>query len=284
MSLNTIISKELASALAELKVDDITAIVRAGAAGLDPASLYAGVRAVARGEDVPLPTTGGSPRPLTINAWSFVFDHGQYHDTYGLDGAAAGRLKDLLRTDAEAALEEITAVVTKSLRQRGSQRAVRVTKDGMPGGGTTDHTPAAPGRQGGAELKAAIRLSPALYGMYDFVAEDTDRPGPDHFRVPLGGGLYATFSNKRGAIDVARLCRVNGRTHPLCEGRVKFWMEGRPPVAGPDIPERVTFDGRLGPNERPPPNPSAKAKTEVAPREPRQSPPQGSRGKASDDE
>jgi len=272
MSLNTIINQGLAEALAALKVEDINAIVRAGAAGLDPASLYAGVRAVARGEDVPLPTTGGSPRPLTINAWSFVNDHGQYHDTYGLDGATAGRLKDALRTDADAALEEITTVVTKSLRQKGSQRAVKVTKDGMPGGGTTDHTPSAPGRQGGAELKAAIRLSPALYGMYNFVVEDMDRNGPDHFRVPLGGGLYATFPNKRGAIDVARLCRVNGRHHPLCEGRVKFWMEGRPPVAGPDIPERITFDGKLGPNDRPPANPSAKAKTEASPSKSKQGP------------
>jgi hypothetical protein len=254
MALSDIISLDLARRLDALGVEDFSAIVKAASVGFGPAKLKQGVSAIARGESPDLPAGLGQAKPLNIIAWSFCTDHGQYADTYGLSVARAAELKDQLRKDPEPALAEIRSVVSARLAARGSQRPVVVLRDGIPGVHAGDHPPTRP-RQGGVDLKKEIVQNGALYGMYKFVAEDTGRAGNLRFRVPLGSGLFAVFPNKAGAIDVARLCRVNGRSHPSIVDHVAFWRDNKAPVFGDDIPERVTFDGRLKPGEQPPPDP-----------------------------
>lgn len=260
MSLNDSMSKEVAQRVSALQVEDIVVLVKCLSLGFPPSELHSGATRVANGENVPVPSHLGSPNPIKINAWSFVNDHGQYADTYGLTDGRAGELKGMLRTDTEAGIRAITDVVTAALAKRGSNKPVLVSRDGMPGAGQTDHKQG-PGQQGGADLKVEISKSPTLYGMYQFDTEDTGRPGPMRYRVKLGGGLYAVFPSKRGAIDVARICRVKGRHDESIAGRVVFWRDDKPPLSGPDVPAKVTFDGRARPGEPLMPDPVEIART-----------------------
>jgi hypothetical protein len=260
MSLNDVVSPVVAGTLSALSEDEFLILVKSLSLGFPPLELRAALARVANEEEVPLPSSLGRPRALKINAWSFVNDHGQYADTYGLSDSEAGHLKGLLRDDPDTGIKQITEKVTTALRVRGSNRPVHVSREGMPGAGKTDHRPA-PGKQGGADLKAEILKNPSAYGMYKFEVEDTGRPGPLRFRVSLGAGLYSVFPSKSGAIDVARLCRVNGRDFEPIAGRVVFWRDGKAPLHGPDIPKQVEFDGRLKPGEEAPARPVEKAST-----------------------
>jgi len=260
MSLNDSMSQETAKRLSVMTSEDLITLVKSLSLGFQPTELHSAIGRVSNGEVVPVGSKLGTPRPLTINAWSFVNDHGQFSDTYGLTDGAAGELKGKLRTAPDDAVKEITAIVSAALAKRGSNRPVLVTRDGMPGSGKTDHKPA-PSQQGGADLKMEIAQNPTLYGMYAFDAEDTGRPGPYRFRVRLGSGLYAVFPSKKGAIDVARICRVKGRDDPAIAGRVVFWRDGKPPLTGPDIPDKIAFDGRQKPDEPLIPEPVSSAAT-----------------------
>lgn len=261
MALNGIIGSELAAKLASLTADDFAALARAGSLGLSPAKLHEGVKAIAAGAQYDLPRGGGLPKPITIQAWSFVRDHGQYHDTYGLSSARAGELTDQLRKDPDSACAEIAAIVTAALRQRGSPRAVVVNTAGMPGAPTTDHSARPVTSSNRNALKEEIRRSPATYGLYRFVAEDTGRAGGERYAVRLGGGLVAFHQSKQGAVDTARICRRLGRQSPLIVSSVAFWIQGRSPTYGDAIPAKVSFDGVLGPNQQPPEDPVPRDKT-----------------------
>lgn len=261
MALNGIIGPELAGKLASLTADDFAALARAGSLGLSPSKLFEGVQAIAGGDRYDLPKGGGLPKALTIQAWSFVKDHGQYHDTYGLTSARAGELTDLLRKDPDAARAEITTIVTAALRQRGSPRPVVVNTAGMPGAPTTDHSARPVTSSNRNALKDEIRRAPATYGLYRFVADDTGRAGGERYSVRLGGGLYAFHQSKQGAIDSARICRRHGRRHALIASSIALWLAGKNPLYGDAIPSKVVFDGVLGPNETYPEDPVPKGQT-----------------------
>nr|QKK35416.1 putative PAS-rich protein [Erysiphe necator associated polymycovirus 4] len=260
MSLSDVISPEVLGRLSALSLEDYEVLASVTSLGYRPGELYLAVSALADGKDVKLPEGGGQPRPLTINAWSFVSDKGQYHDTYGLSSARAGEIKDLLREDREAARAAIVEVVSARLRTRGSNKPLHVSFDGMPGGAGGDKSQSQ-GRRPGADLKREIAGDSSRYGQYSFVAEDTDRSGAMRFKVPLGAGLWATYQNKTGAIDVARITRVKGRDHPLVVDHVYFWRSGKTPLRGADIPEKIRFNGILAPSAPMPPNPVDKAAT-----------------------
>nr|CAD7829826.1 proline-alanine-serine rich protein [Beauveria bassiana polymycovirus 3] len=262
MSLHDVVSKDAAERLAELTLGDIDLVLKVASLGLSATNIHEGVLALSEGRDYEPPRKLGGPRAITINAWSFVSDRGQYHDTYGLTDGRAGELKTLLRGETDQGISEITSVVTAALQKKGSNRPVRVVRDGMPGISKTDGAPS-PGKQSGADLKLEIAKHPQIYGMYKFDVEDTGRPGALRYKCHLGHSLYACFQNKRGAIDVARICRVNGRRHPAVDGRVYFWRDDKSPLAGSDIPEQCSFDGKLLPMEPTPPKVVSKAKTEA---------------------
>jgi len=261
MSLNGVISEELAKILANLKLEDVEAVIRAASLGLGPPQLLNGIQAVARGDDVPLPTGGGAPKPIVIQAWSFVRDRNQYHDTYGLTSAQAGDLMDLLRTDQDKGIAEITTIVSAHLRQRGSNKAVSVVTEGMPGSAPSSSQSGQVGKAGKGALKDEIRHDPSYYGLFQFQAQDTGRSGSERYRVRLGCALYATHPSKVGAIDVAKICRKHGRHYPLIADRICLWIAGGNPLYGDAIPEKVKFDGMLAPNDTIPADPVAKDKT-----------------------
>jgi len=283
MSLNGVIDEELAERLAGLSTEDFAAIARAGSLGLSPTQLRAGVQTILNGDVSDLPSGGGQPKPLIVQAWSFARDKGQYHDTYGLSSAQAGELTDLLRANAEEAVKKITEIVTTHLRTKGSNRPVQVNLAGLP---SSTHAPQAVngGRTGRGVLKDEIRQDPAFFGLFQsFVVEDTGRTGSERFRVRLGGGLYATHPSKQGAIDTARVCRKHGRHHDLVAGSVAFWLEGKPPQYGDSIPAKVTFDGKLPPNGNVPADPVVKDKTVAQPAD-GSTPPQRSKSASPDNE
>jgi hypothetical protein len=265
MSFTNIVDAGLCEKLRELTVSELTALVKASSLGMPPQRIHECIAAVNAGEDPELPGMAGAPHPVTIQAWSFVRDRGQYQDTYGLSSARAGELADLLLSDTEKGVAEITAVVTAALRHKGSARPVVVNTTGLPTKRGGSPPSIGVGKAGRGALKEEILKNPAVFGLYRFAAEDTGRPGPLHFRVRLGGGLYAAHPSKVGAVDAARLCRVHGRSFPPIVDRIYFWPEGKTPVCGVDIPERVVFDGVLGPSEDPPADPVVKPRTEAPP-------------------
>jgi len=261
MALKHVISEDLASKLSELTVEEISCLVKASSLGLKPSQLHAGIQALAEGSEYELSAAGGAPRPIVIQAWSFVRDRGQYHDTYGLTSAKAGELSDLLRTDREKGVAEITAVVTAALRKKGSAKPVTVSTLGLPGIPTAESGMASTTGANHDALKEEIKRSPAEYGLYKFTVEDTGRSGGQRFRVRLGGGLYAIHASKRGAVDVARITRKHGRTHELVAGNVALWIDGKSPLIGADIPTKISFTGQLLANQPLPADPVAKDKT-----------------------
>jgi hypothetical protein len=263
MSLNTIVSQDLASRLADLTVADLRTIVKVASLGYNAEAIHAGLGGVARGEEPELPKGVGAPRPLKIMAWSFVKDRGQYHDTYRLTSAKAGELADLLLRDVDAGREEIRSIVAGALSARGSNKPVEVDVTGVPGATSAQTGAPVLGRSAVAALKAEIRTNSGIYGSYRFDAEPTGRVGPSAFRVRLGGGLYATFQSKEGAVAVARICRVKGRRYPLVVDHVALWLEGKTPLYGDDIPSKVEFTGAASPSAPLLADPAGRTKTEA---------------------
>lgn len=261
MSLSDVVVGDALQRLSALKLEDFTVIASATSLGYKPEGLFQAVRSLKDGQAVELPRGGGQPKPLTINAWSFVNDREQYHGTYLLPSTRAIEIKELLLKDREAAKAAILEVVSARIAARGSNKEPRVSFDGMPGSaGGADNT--ARVTHVGADLCEEIKKDSARYGQYKFKPEDTDRTGSLRFKVPLGMGLYATYQNKRGAVNVARIVRVKGRFDELVVEHVHFWMPGKPWLSGSDIPEKVTFDGKLAPSQQAPANPVPSAKTE----------------------
>jgi len=262
MSLNDIISAALLDKLTELKVEHINAIVKASAAGFKSEALVQGLRSLKEGAVVPTPSTLGQAKPLVINAWSFCSDRGQYAETYGISTSRAGEIKDLLRLDVDKGIAEVTKIVTDHQARKGSIKPILVTRVGIPGQ-VAGSDPDAGAQRAGADLKAEIRRNGNIYGMHKFDAVDTGREGNLHFACNLGAGLRACFSNKAGAVSVARICRVKGRHDPLIVPYIVFWPHGKNPRVGADIPSSITYDGKLKPGEKILPEPADKAKTEA---------------------
>jgi len=262
MPVSDFVTPELAAKLANVTPDEYSNLVKLTSLGMTPSQVIEAVQALNAGNDPELPTTGGRPKVLTIQAWSWLNDPAQYRDTWGCTTAEAAALKDKFETDADAAVKELTDLLNTKNRSRGSTRPIAVTTANSPGGGS----PGQPGNPGAgkamrAALKDHIRTNPVLFGSYNFTAEDTGFPGNMRFRVRLGGGLYAVAPSKTAAVDVARIARVEGRRHPLVTDHVVFWLEGKPPLVGSHIPEKVTFDGKLRPNDAAPADPTPKDKT-----------------------
>lgn len=259
MSLSSIVTEEVLQRLSQLQVEDYDSIASLFSVGYAPHALAEAVASAAGGRDPQLPMNGGQPRALKINAWSFCSDQGQYHDTYGLSSSRAAEIKDLLRADAEAGRREIQEIVSTRLRIRGSTRPVTVSFDGMPG--SAPRTGANQSSEQGADLKREIARDSARYGQYRFTPEDTERPGMFRFRIHLGRGLYATYQNKSGVINVARIARVHGRYHELVRGLIYFMVNDGDFKFGGDVPSRIEFDGILQPGADVPRAPSPKAAT-----------------------
>jgi len=271
-TLNDFISVELAMKALSLSTEELAAIVQATSVGFQPANLPTALKTISDGGVVALPSTLGQARPLTIHAKSFVNDPGQYRDTYGLTVAQAADLREKLETEPDEAVDDIRKIVTAALQKRGSNKPVRITRHG-DGTNAADTSFLPPDDAYNKQLKVEIRANSAIYGMYKFDAVDTGRGDDLRYKVKLGAGLYAVFKNKAGAVDIARITRVKGRDHPIVSSKIAFWRDGKAPLFGADIPEAVTFDGKLSPNDALPPDPVSKAQTELPLRGSGQAPP-----------
>lgn len=264
MAVSNIVSKDLAAKLSELSLGDFKALTQAGSLGLTPDDLCEHVHAINSGGNPEFPRGVGRPKPIKVLAWSFVNDRAQYHDTYGLETTRAAELKDMLLAETDKGVAEITRVVTEVVRRRGSTKPVAVLTTGLPGTPGTGAGVSQAGGVGRGALKDQIRQKPAQYGLYSFTAEDTGRTGSTRFRCGLGGGFYSTHPSKQGAVDIAKIARVEGRDFPLIADRVAFWLDGSKPLFGDDIPTKAVFSCQLPPHEPAPADPVIAPKT-VAP-------------------
>ncbi|UOK20168.1 hypothetical protein [Diplodia seriata polymycovirus 1] len=259
------LTQEQASSIAELSTAEISAVIKLASLGLRPGGISEYATAIRDGKVPEPPSPNTAAKPITIVAWSFLKDRGQYHATYGLTAPRAGELTELLLTDADAAAREIATIVSDALRQRGSPRPVHVSLDGVPSRTKVGGEGAPTGDGGLRLLSQEIALNPGTYGSYRFTTESTGRPGAMAYRVRLGGGLCALAQSKKLAIAAARITRIKGRTDPLVRDFVAFWAEGSSVKFGTDIPAKIAFDGRLGPNEALPADPTTRATTTSGP-------------------
>lgn len=255
-----------AESIAALDEDVVTAIVKLASLGLRSSDISGYASDLAAGKDRGPPSPNTSPRPVKIVAWSFVKDRGQYHGTYGLSAARAGELTELLLSDPDAAATTISTIVSEKLRRNGSQKPVHVSLAAIPRASGKDGTPP-PSNDGGLRLiRSEIRANSGVYGSYKFVPQATGKLGAHSFRVSLGAGLYVYAQSKQLAVAAARVCRIKGRKDELVQHLVAQQTGDSSPKFGADISEKISFDGRLGPNDVPPPVPGTRAKT-VAPGE-----------------
>jgi len=262
MSLGDAFNKEVLERLAGLQLDDLKAVASAITLGYNPTGLHTALQAYHGGVDPELPKAAGQPRPIVVNAWSFVNDKAQHHGVFGVTPARASELKELLMSDRDKAVKEIEAIVSAHQQRKGSNKGVLVTLNGMPG--DRQGAGASESSSLGSQLKREIDTNGSRYGRYKFEAKATPLGGPKAFSVPLGGGFSAFFANKRGAVDVARIARVRGRHYPLIAGYVGFYVPGNSaPLFGSQIPEKATWDCTLGPDEDFPPAPTSKAPTNI---------------------
>nr|QVU39973.1 hypothetical protein [Magnaporthe oryzae polymycovirus 2] len=265
MSLSSAFNSDVLSRLANLSLDDLKTVHGAVTHGYTAGTFFEALQAHKQGRDPELPSIRVQPRPLVINAWSFVNDRAQYNGVYGLSAAEATDLREQILSDRKAGFERIEKIVGDRLRQKGSNKGVSVSEAGMPGEssgpGAGDRSPVA------RELKKEIAAHGARYGRYKFVASETVLGGPHAFVVNLGGGFGAYFANKRGAIDVARIARVQGREFELIQGYVGFLPPGETnPQFGKAINPKATWDCKLGPDDKAPPAPTPKATTAAPPK------------------
>jgi hypothetical protein len=263
MLAKALITKDQATRLFELDSSDYEVVIKLASLGLKASAVEKYVTEVFNERPPPSIDVSGAPKPVRIVAWSFVKDRGQYNGTYGLSAAEAGDLTELLLSDRDAAIAKITTIVSDKLRRSGSQKPVVVLSDGIPSVNSRGkHTP--PSNDGGLRLLSEeIRTNSGVYGSYKFAPEKTGKLGDQAFRVPLGGGLYIFAQSKKLAVAAARVTRVKGRSDPIVVSLVGFSLAGASPKFGTDIPSKILFDGRLGPQDTPPKEPEAKAQTSV---------------------
>lgn len=260
MSLSTTFNKDTLERLGNLERQDFVAFASAVTLGYNPTTFFEAVQGFKNGVDPQLPQSTGQPKPLTVNAWSFVNDRAQYNGVYGLSTADAAAIKELLMRNRDEAVKQIEDLVSDHLHRRGSNKSANVSLEGMPGDrsgpGASESSSVA------RELKVEINSAGSRYGRYHFEAVQSPLGGPHAYTVPLGGGFSAYFANKRGAIDVARIARVRGRHFPLIDGYVGFLHpEAKDPVFGSSIPSKAAWDCTMGPDDTPPAPPTGKAPT-----------------------
>lgn len=256
-----VLNEAQAEAIASLDNDVVTAIVKMASLGLKSGDISGYAADVFDGKDRAPPSPNTSPRPVRIVAWSFVKDRGQYHGTYGLSAARAGELTELLLSDPDAAAATISTIVSEKLRRNGSHKPVHVSLAAIPRASGKDGTPP-PSNDGGLRLiRGEIRSNSGMYGSYKFQPVATGKLGAQSFRVPLGAGLYVYAQSKQLAVAAARVCRIRGRKDELVQHLVAQQTGDSSPRFGADISEKISFDGRLGPNDTPPAVPGTKAKT-----------------------
>nr|QHG11071.1 PAS-rich protein [Plasmopara viticola lesion associated polymycovirus 2] len=244
MSLSSIVSKENAKKLLILTPGDIEIITKLTSLSIKPVDVPQILQDIADGKsrnDLPMI---GIPKPVVIQAYSFLRDKQQFGH-YNISSVTATELLDLLERDPDAASKGIHDIVQAKLKVDKSPKAVHVTLAGMPGkpGGASNSGPTGDG--GASVLADEIASNSSIYGCYKkFDPELTGRSGAQAYAVHLGNDLFVLGQSKKVCIAAARIVRVKGRHDPLIRPYTYYWRLESSPRGCDDIPSSV-FDGKL---------------------------------------
>lgn len=246
-SVPRLVSKDNAKAVAELDQSVVDVILRLSSLGVKPTGIIEYCGHVADDESVPVIVPGGA-KPLTIQAYSFLSDKSVCVDKFGMDLAAAAEALEVLKRDPEEGRKIVHKAVSDYQAKRGSPKPIVVTLTGLP---SSKGGPKTGGDGGKAELSELMRRHQALAGAYKFVAEEHGPPGPERFRILLGGNLAVVGQNKACAVKAAALIRILGRRHQTLVKYVRLYVPGKALAPSDKIPSTV-YDGIIAPDEKPP--------------------------------
>jgi len=239
-----LVDTKVAKGIADLDADLIKAVLGMSSLGLSPSSMIDYCDKVVSGDALPPVAAFVAPKPLTIQAYSFLSDKDVCVKKYGMSLADAAETLELLKVDPEAARTAVQKAVDKHMAARGSPKPVRVTLIGVPG---VKGAVAASGDGGLRELTALMRSHQSVVGLYKFVAAETGGPGPDHYSVHLGGNLVAVGQSKAVAEKAARLVRVLGRRHQVLVKHVRMFLPGSRDLKPASVIPPEVYDGTLPP-------------------------------------
>lgn len=246
----SLISKNNAQLVVELDQVVIDAILRLSSLGLKPASITDYCQKIVDGEAPSVTAVATGPKPLTIQAYSFLSDTSICVDKYGMSLLDAAEALKVLKRDPEEGKKLVTAAVNAHQLAKNSPKPVRVTLEGLPSskGGSKA------GVDGGkAELSELMRRNQAIAGQYEFKAVQHGPDGPERFVVKLGGNLAVVGQNKAVAQKAAALVRVLGRRNQVLLKYVRLYVPGKA-LASSDKITNAVYSGVIAPDEQPPPD------------------------------
>ncbi|AYP71802.1 PAS-rich protein [Penicillium brevicompactum tetramycovirus 1] len=193
-----------------LNNEDVQLVVRCLAAGVPPKAFAETLGSYDPNKEYDVLPSAGPVPTRKILAYSFLRDRRQYADTYAQSDEWAGRLRGLLDTDPKKAVDEISTVVNRRLRVKGSP-AVADVEVGQVRGSTGSEATGGASDPNYAPLQQAMLKYSAQAGAFKFDAADCGTPRDRRFVVTLGARLIVGAQKKSTAIMAARLCRVLGR-------------------------------------------------------------------------
>lgn len=241
-----LVSKDIAELISDLSVEVVVAILRLSSFGFNPDQILQYCEKVKDGEELGSLPTAGSPKPLVIQAYSFLSDTSICVKKFGMELSTAAATLELIKTDPEGAVATVREVVGAYLQKQGSTKPVVVTLNGMP---SSKGGPSISGDGGKAELAALMKRYQTAAGSYKFEAVQQGPVGPEHYMVRLGGNLVTVGQNKVVAVKAAALVRVLGRKHPVLVKYVRLYAPGRSLAAADKIKDSV-YDGTLAPDDK----------------------------------
>ncbi|ASV63095.1 capsid protein [Colletotrichum camelliae filamentous virus 1] len=233
------LGKANAAKVAALDQGVVELVIKLAAMRLKPPALLAYATEVAQGKVPTAALSVGTPKPVTIQAHSWLNDPRQYADRYGVSEEDVRNLRSLYQDDSAACMDRISAIVTDFLRKTGSQKAVRVVSTGDPGTNPATANPLAGSRGLVASYASEIRSNSGVYGSYTFETFETGRDVTQAFGVDLGHEVYVLAQSKKMAIMVARIATVKGRTDPLALPYIYYISSGGRAVVGDEIPADI---------------------------------------------
>lgn len=243
-----LISKDNAKAVVELEQSVVDAVLRLSSLGLKPDSIIDYCQKIVDDEVPTVAAITPGPKPLTIQAYSFLSDTSICVDKYGMDLTEAAQALKILRTDPEKGREIVFAAVTAHQMAKNSPKPVSVSLAGLP---SSRGGPKSGGDGGKAELSELMRRNQAVAGQYSFKASEYGPDGPERFMVKLGGNLAVVGQNMAVAQKAAALVRVLGRRHQTLVKYVRLYVPGKPLAPSNKLPDTV-YSGVIAPDEKPP--------------------------------
>jgi len=243
-SVPCLVSKDNAKAVADLSQSVIDVILRLSSLGVKPEGIIDYCTRVAD-DETPAAVTAGGAKPLVIQAYSFLSDKTICVDKFGMDLAAAAEALEVLKRDPEEGRKIVQKAVADYQAKRGSPKPITVTLTGLP---SSKGGPKTSGDGGKAELSELMRRHQALAGAYKFTAEEYGPPGPERFRILLGGNLAVVGQNKAVAVKAAALVRILGRRHQTLVKYVRGYSPRKALIPSDKIPATV-YDGVIAPDE-----------------------------------